>query len=362
MVSSISSVVSGSQVSFLIEFDKAVTGFEESNLDVIHSGGSCGGFALSGSEASYQLLLSECADGEISIEIRADAVSSSEVSGPIEKFSSEKVLIDTMAPSVTWGEVSPTGAALQFTEEIFGFELSDIEFTANGQSCSVLGLTQTTATTWQLTTGGCEQSNFTLSIKALSVSDSSGNSGPSTIVGTNFVAEVADPPTPEPVESEPEPEQGQPEPDPTEQPGEPEAAQPEQEGIQEVAPAPAQEVLIEEPAEPVGAIEQPEPPVGEQVAVDSDEPAEFSASQEASPQEELSGEDFEEELLAPGIFTSPPASSLPQAGQTVTIPAPSFQPGEGSTGLTFGLLAIGIFALGAGLVIARRGIPGVLSS
>ena len=362
MVSSISSVVSGSQVSFLIEFDKAVTGLEESNLDVIHSGGSCGGFALSGSEASYQLLLTECADGEISIEIRADAVSSSEVSGPIEKFSSEKVLIDTIAPSATWGEVSPTGAALQFTEEIFGFELSDIEFTANGQSCSVLGLTQITATTWQLTTGGCEQSNFTLSIKALSVSDSSGNSGPSTIVGTNFVAEVADPPTPEPVESEPEPEQGQPEPDPTEQPGEPEAAQPEQEGIQEVAPAPAQEVLIEEPAEPVGAIEQPEPPVGEQVAVDSDEPAEFSASQEASPQEELSGEDFEEELLAPGIFTSPPASSLPQAGQTVTIPAPSFQPGEGSTGLTFGLLAIGIFALGAGLVIARRGIPGVLSS
>jgi len=362
MVSSISSVVSGSQVSFLIEFDKAVTGFEESNLDVIHSGGSCGGFALSGSEASYQLLLTECADGEISIEIRADAVSSSEVSGPIEKFSSEKVLIDTMAPSATWGEVSPTGAALQFTEEIFGFELSDIEFTANGQSCSLLGLTQITATTWQLTTQGCDQSNFTLSIKALSVSDSSGNSGPSTIVGTNFVAEVADPPTPEPVESEPEPEQGQPEPDPTEQPGEPEAAQPEQEGIQEVAPAPAQEVLIEEPAEPVGAIEQPEPPVGEQVAVDSDEPAEFSASQEASPQEELSGEGFDEELLAPGIFTSPPASSLPQAGQTVTIPAPSFQPGEGSTGLTFGLLAIGIFALGAGLVIARRGIPGVLSS
>ena len=362
MVSSISSVVSGSQVSFLIEFDKAVTGLEESNLDVIHSGGSCGGFALSGSEASYQVLLTECADGEISIEIRADAVSSSEVSGPIEKFSSEKVLIDTIAPSATWGEVSPTGAALQFTEEIFGFELSDIEFTANGQSCSLLGLTQITATTWQLTTGGCEQSNFTLSIKALSVSDSSGNSGPSTIVGTNFVAEVADPPTPEPVESEPEPEQGQPEPDPTEQPGEPEAAQPEQEGIQEVAPAPAQEVLIEEPAEPVGAIEQPEPPVGEQVAVDSDEPAESSASQEASPQEELSGEDFEEEPLAPGIFTSPPASSLPQAGQTVTIPAPSFQPGDGSTGLTFGLLAIGIFALGAGLVIARRGIPGVLSS
>jgi hypothetical protein len=363
MVSSISSVVSGSQVSFQIEFDKAVTGLEESDFEVVQSGGSCGGFTLSGSEASYQVLLTDCADGEISISVKADAVSSSEASGPIEKFTSEKVLIDTLAPSAIWGEVSFAGAALEFTEEVFGFELTDIEFTADGQSCSLLGLSQITATIWQLTTEGCEQSNFTLSIKALSVSDASGNLGPSSSVATNFVAEVPEPPTPEPVESEPEPvEEPILEPAPTEQPGEPAADEPEKEVVQEIAPAPAQGVLSEEPAAPVGVIEQPVPLAGEQVMVDTDEPAEANPSQEANQQEELLGKDFDQELLAPGIFTSPPASSLPQAGQTVTIPAPSFQPGDGSNGLTFGLLAIGLFALGAGLVIARRGIPGVLAS
>lgn len=362
MVSSISSVVSGNQVSFQIEFDKPVTGFDESDLEVVDSAGSCGVLALSGTDASYQVLLTKCADGEVSIEIKADSISSSEVSGPIEKFSSEKVLIDTLAPSATWGEVSSTGAALEFTEEIFGFEQSDIEFTADGQSCSLLGLSQINALSWKLTTEGCEQSNFTLSIKALSVSDASGNSGPSTIVATNFVAEVQNPPTPEPVESEPEPEQVQPDPAPTQQPSEPSATEPEQEVIQEIAPAPAQEVLGEGQASPVEVIEQPEPVVDEQVAVDSDQFAEPNQAEEPGKQESLLRDDSDEESSTPGIFTSPPASSLPQAGQAVTIPAPSFQSGDGSNGLLFGLLAIGLFALGAGLVIARRGIPGVLSS
>ena len=363
MVSSISSVVSGNQVSFQVEFDKAVTGFDESDLEVVHSAGTCGVLTLSGAEESHLVLLTECADGEVSIGIKADSVSSSEVSGPIEKISSEKVLIDTLAPSATWGEVSLAGAALEFTEEIFGFELTDIEFNADGQSCSLIGLSQITATAWQLTTEGCEPSNFTLSIKALSVSDESGNSGPSSILATNFFAAIPEPPTPDPAEPEPEPvDELVLEPAPTEQPGEPAANEPEQEVFQEIAPAPAQEVLREEPASPLGVVEQPEPLVGEQVVGNSNEPAEANPSQEASPQGEPSGNGFDEELFAPGIFTSPPASSLPQAGQTVTIPAASFQPGDGSNGLIFGLLAIGLFALGAGLVISRRGIPGVLSS
>ena len=361
VVSSISSVISGNQLNFQIGFDKSVTGFEVSDLEINHSGGSCGGSAVSGSGQSYQVLLTDCADGEVSIAVKADAVSSSEASGPIEKFTSGTVLIDTLAPSAIWGEVSFTGAALEFTEEIFALELTDIEFTADSETCSLSGLSQSTATTWQLTTQGCEQSNFTLSIRALSVSDASANQGPSSIISANFVAEVPDPPAPEPVETEPVPEQVQ-EPAPTEQPRDPGAAEPEQEVVPEIAPAPAQEVLSEEPAPSIGVIGQPEPLVGEPAAVDTDELAEPNRAPEASQQEELLGQDFDQELSAPGIFTSPPASSLPQAGQTVTIPAQSLEPSLGSNGLTFGLLAIGLFALGAGLVIARRGILGVLAS
>jgi hypothetical protein len=46
----------------------------------------------------------------------------------------------------------------------------------------------------------------------------------------------------------------------------------------------------------------------------------------------------------------------------VIIPAQSFVSGFGLNGLTFGLMALGLFAMGAGMVVARRGIPGVLSS
>ena len=360
VITSISFAVSGNQLSFQIEFEKSVTGFEESDLEISHSAGSCGGSTLSGSGQSYQLLLSDCADGEVSIAVKADSVSNSEVSGPVERFTSATALIDTLSPSATWGEVSLIGAALEFTEEIIGLELSDIEFTADRETCNLSGLSQGAATTWQLTTEGCEQSNFTLSVRAFSVSDASGNLGPSSIVSTNFTAQIFEPPA-----SESTPEQVQEpvaDPAPTEQPPEPVASEPEQEVAQEIAPAPAQEVSREEPVEPIGLIEQPEPLKGEQAAVDTEELADSNQAPEASREEQLLAEDANQERSAAGIFTSPPASSLPQAGQTVTIPAQSLEPILGSNGLIFGLLVIGLFALGAGLLIARRGIPGVLSS
>ena len=109
-------------------------------------------------------------------------------------------------------------------------------------------------------------------------------------------------------------------------------------------------------------IEQPEPVNPEQMDNDSDKAPIQSAPTEANQQVDLSESDSDQELATPGIFISPPASSLPQAGQTVTIPTQSPGPSFGLNGLTLGLLAIGLFATGAGLVIARRGIPGVLSN
>ena len=342
VVTSISSAVSLNQVSFQIEFDKSVAGFEVSDLEINHSVGSCGGITLSGSEQSYQVILTECADGEVSITVKADSVSSSDTAGPIEGFTSGTVLIDTLAPSANWGQVSFSGAVLEFTEAIVELYLSDIEFSAASETCSLAGIGQSTTTTWQLTTQGCEQSNFTLSIGALSVSDASGNRGPAETISANFLAEVPDPPA----LAEPEP-------------------------VQEIAAAPTETVLREEPSEtgreiqqPDSSltIEQPEPVNPEQMDKDSDKAPIQSAPTEANQQVDLSESDSDQDLATPGIFISPPASSLPQAGQTVTIPTQSPGPSFGLNGLTLGLLAIGLFATGAGLVIARRGIPGVLSN
>jgi hypothetical protein len=278
-VTSISQTVSGNQVSFQIDFDSAVSGFEVSDLEIDHSSGSCASILLSGSEQSYQLLVSDCDDGQVSILVKADSVSRSEVSGPITQFASETVLIDTQEP--------PT------------------------------------------------------------------------------------------VESEPEPELEEPvsEPAPVEEPEEPRASEPEEETAQEISSTPTEEVVREEPVESPTEIQQPS--FADAPAADSDQPVELPVSNPgfqdqitSAPEPDQSSdgptyeqtEDSSEELLAPGIFTSPPASSLPQASQTVIIPAQGVVSGFGLNGLTFGLMALGLFALGAGLVVARRGIPGVLSS
>lgn len=370
LVSSISSEVLGSGVSFQIEFDKSVSGFEVSDLEINHSAQPCVDNILSGSGQSYQLLLTDCVDGEVSIAVKPDAVSSSEASGPIEKFTSGTVLIDTVSPTATWGETSSSGALLEFTEQIEDFVLADVEFVSAIETCTLSDLVQQSATTWQVSTAGCELSNFTLSLQAFSVSDASGNLGPSSIQSTSFTADVPEPPAPEPpAEESPAPDQ-EPEPDSepvaVEEPSQPVAAEADPEPVREITVTPSEEVVREEPADSSQQIQPPnffelppqsEPVVPEQTTasgdglegpLSSDQPAESSVT---SPGEESS---------IPGIFTSPPATSLPQASQTVTIPAQSLQPGFGSSGLMFGLLALGLFGLVAGLIVTRRGIPEVI--
>lgn len=368
-ITSISSAVSGDQVSFQIEFDTAISGFEVSDLDVSHSAGSCSGNLLSGSGQSYQLLLTGCDDGEVSIAVIADSVSGSEVSGPMERFSSGTVLIDTLAPSASWGQTSALGSTLEFTEPIGVLDLDAIDFTAAGETCSLAAPMQESATTWQLSTSGCEQSSFTLSLRSLSVADSSGNRGPASAITTSFEALVPEPPAPEPVTPEVV-EEPVVEPAPNEAEQDQVAPDPKRGEVQEITPTPSEPVLPPEPVElpreiwqpdSFELLLQPEPVVLEQVAIKTTEPETLPGvgNQE---QVEVSREESNEGPGSPSIFISPPATSLPQASQAVTIPAQSMQRGEASNELALGLLMLGLFALGAGLIVARRGIPGALSS
>jgi hypothetical protein len=60
------------------------------------------------------------------------------------------------------------------------------------------------------------------------------------------------------------------------------------------------------------------------------------------------------------ILTQP--SQLNQAAQTVVVPAQTkTQPWSANT-LFAGLIGLGLFALIAGLVVARRGVPGAIAS
>ena len=375
VVLGITSEISGDQATFGIQFNGQVSGFETSDLELNHTLGSCLSSSISGSGANYQVVFSGCDQGQLSIAIKPDAVSNSETSGPIELFSSSTLLIDTISPSASWGDITQTGSVLEFTEPIQSLELEAIEFSAASQSCSLSGLVQQSATSWQVSTSGCEQSDFTLLLKALSVSDANGNQGPVSTITTNFSAEVPEPPAPEVID-EPAPETSE-EPaeettlEPIDPPSEPDVQQPEPDLETEGSPVATESVVRDEPS--YSQPQEPEPgPIESVLAV-------IPGADEQLPP--ISGPQVQIEVLPEPLyesnppelqvdqalpeqpsFQSPPASSLPQASQTVTIPAQSFQPGIGQNGWLFGFLAMGLFALVAGLIVARRGIPGVLSS
>jgi hypothetical protein len=274
MVTSITHLVTEDQVSFDVEFSESVSGFEVSDLEISHSAGSCLGIDLSGSGQNYQLLLSECDDGEIFVSVKSDSVLGSSVLGPVESFSSDTASVDTFVP---------------------------------------------------------------------------------------------EPASPEPSNTEPEVLETVPEPEPvsTEEPEVPPAT----EGEPEVSDDPA---AIPEEFTPDERSDLPDEAPGSEVSepatpVELDTPEQIPSESERVPErveavEEPDKSTEDEEQVSAGIFISPPASSLPQASQTLIVPSQSGASGFGSNSLSYGLLAIGLFALGAGLVVARRGIPGVLTS
>jgi hypothetical protein len=363
VISGITSQLSGDQVTFGIQFNGPVSGFDSSDIELSHSAGTCLSTSLSGSGANYQVVFSGCNQGQLSIAIKPNSVSNSEVTGPIESFSSSTLLIDTIAPTASWGEINQTGSVLEFTEPIESLPQSAIEFTTASPACSLVGVSQQSATIWQVETAGCQQSDFTLSLKALSVSDGTGNLGPNSIITTSFTAEVPEPPAEEPAE--------EPAPEPSEEPSEPVAQEPEQDLAAENSPTVSEVVVRDEPTNAEPQVLQPDP-VESGVGVIPGDENQFppisspevepvlvpEPANQANPPDVQLGEVLPEQPS----FQSPPASSLPQASQIVTIPAQGFQPGFGPNGWIFGLLGMGLFALVAGLVVARRGIPGVLSS
>jgi hypothetical protein len=85
------------------------------------------------------------------------------------------------------------------------------------------------------------------------------------------------------------------------------------------------------------------------------------------------GNNFEETELATDDLVSAPVlvaqdeiiqkpTNLRQAAQTVVVPVQNKQTPWSSNSLFAGLIGLGVFALIAGLVVARRGVPGSMAS
>ena len=126
---------------------------------------------------------------------------------------------------------------------------------------------------------------------------------------------------------------------------------------------------------------QPEPP-----QAPAQEPAPIEAVLAPEPVEELvapivteeipsepQANNFEETRSAPDEMVTTPTpiakdqilqqpSNLSQAAQSVVVPVQNKQSPWNSNSLFAGLIGLGVFALIAGLVVARRGVPGAIAS
>ena len=115
-------------------------------------------------------------------------------------------------------------------------------------------------------------------------------------------------------------------------------------------PAPVEAVLAPEPVEELAA------PIAAEVV--SNEPQSISIEESGAVVDEL--------VTAPQPIAQDEivqqSSNLSQAARKVVVPVQNKQTPWSSNSLFAGLIALGVFALIAGLVVARRGVPGAIAS
>jgi hypothetical protein len=172
------------------------------------------------------------------------------------------------------------------------------------------------------------------------------------------VEEPVSPPTEEPVTEEPptteptvpnvpEPESVNSAPSGSEQPV---TAQPEPIQAPAQEPTPAYSEVASEPVEELVA------PIAAEVI--TNEPRAITFEESGSVIEELVV--TADPLAQDEIIQQP--TNLRQAAQNVVVPVQNKQTPWTSNSLFAGLIALGVFALIAGLVVARRGVPGAIAS
>jgi hypothetical protein len=170
---------------FVVTFSEPVHGLASSDFEVLGAG--CELASVSGSQASYNIQVSNCTDAtQLHLNLSPNSVNDFAGNlGPVELVSSSAVLIDLLAPNATIAvPSSPSNQAavtveIQFSEQIVGLTESDIQIA--GAGCLIDAMIAEGNLVF-VTVSNCTDS---LQVKLLagSVTDLAQNSGP--IVAVN---------------------------------------------------------------------------------------------------------------------------------------------------------------------------------
>lgn len=186
-VSSLSNATTGN---FTLTFNQSIQGFDATDLTFTGTASGCTVNSISGSGASYTIVVGNCSDGTVMLNLDADGVFGA-TAGPINVATSSTLTFDRKKPIFTiTPPTTPTNATtLTYTltadENVTGLATSD--FTVTGTSC-LIGTVTGSAATYSVTVTGCAATSTAgLTLKANLVADTAGNTGPAVAVAASAV-------------------------------------------------------------------------------------------------------------------------------------------------------------------------------
>jgi hypothetical protein len=306
-------LTNSSSVDFQIELSDTFLNFSASHIEIVGDSGTCQPGTLSGSGTSLVYTVTDCIDGEVGISIPANSISVQGYTGPELTQSSALVAVDQTAPDILEITQEQSELTISMTEAVLQPQPEDYLLTSSNNTCQVGSITAGSDQLWQASLVGCEDSSFSFTILANSVSDLAGNTGPAQ--DTSFEVVV-----PVPVAA--------PSPEPT------------------ISSAP-ETVTAAEPTGPAAApVTSSAPTTPNVLEVPPQESSPPEAVLETAPTEDAE------------IAQSPPQRR--QAAQSVISASSDAEPVNSNVGWTVGLAIAGVLLLVAGLSLRRRGISDLL--
>jgi len=170
---------------FNISFGQSVTGLTADDFTISGSATGCYVSLLTGSGANYAATLAGCADGTIALTLKADTVNGNAI-GPVRAVSTPTITLDRTLPEISSLTKQPGSNDLViykavFTETVTGLSADATDWLVKGDGCVIQSLTGS-GTDYVITLSGCLDGHLAgLALNQLSVVDTAGNVGPSSL-------------------------------------------------------------------------------------------------------------------------------------------------------------------------------------
>lgn len=183
-----------SLVAYELALSEAVTGITSESFSL--TGAGCQLAKFEGSAATYQVWVSDCAQGaRAAVTLKAlSAVDAAGNAGPPIDTSSEDVVIDDAAPSAVFATAARASVAesptftVTFSEPVAGVTLNSFGHTGTAKNCT-FNLNEVLAgLSYRIVAANCQTGTLRLALPANVVADATGNLGPASEVVSELVS------------------------------------------------------------------------------------------------------------------------------------------------------------------------------